>query len=177
MCRCEQKLEDFGRFLVNGEIEDEMCEDVLRWIYEENFRKDHKNLTLIINSQGGLVSAGFAIIDAITASEIPITTVGIGEISSMGLSIFITGKERILSPNTLIMSHQWAGWIEGKEHELKAGIKRDCLIGEMILRHYKKHTGLSIKKIKKHLLPPSDVYLSAKEALELNLCDRISLFK
>jgi ATP-dependent protease ClpP protease subunit len=59
---------------------------------------------------------------------------------------------------------------------LIAGVKRNTLISEMVIRHYKRHTGLSTKKIHKHLLSPSDTYLSAKEAKELGLCDEIKDF-
>jgi len=172
-----KSLEDWGVWQFSGDVDDEQSADVIRWIIEENFESRHEMLTLIINSPGGYVSSGLSVVDAMAGSTIPIRTVGMGIIASMGLLIFIAGKkgDRILTPNTLIMSHQFAGGIDGKEHELIAGIKRDKIIGEMIMRHFKKHTGLTEKMIRKHLLPPSDVYLTAKEALELNLCDQIRL--
>jgi len=169
-------LEDNGITLLTGEIEDENCEDVVRWILEENIESRHEMLTLIINSNGGNLSSGFAVIDAMCGSKIPIRTIGMGELSSMGLTIFITGKERILTPNTLILSHQWEGGTgQCKEHELLAGIKRNQLVSDMIIRHYRKYTGLTEKDIRKYLLCPSDVYLTAKEAKELNLCDEVRL--
>lgn len=170
-------LEDYGMSMFVGEVEEKQCADLIRWILEENLDKRHKSLNLIINSEGGDVQHGFSVIDVIEGSKIPIRTTGIGCLASMGLLMFITGEkgERSLTPNTLIMSHQWEGGLFGKEHELAAGIKRNNLVSEMIVRHYKRHTGLSIKKIEKYLLPPNDVYLTAKEALELNLCDKIKL--
>jgi ATP-dependent Clp protease protease subunit len=171
-------LEDRGIYMFTGDVDDEQCDSIIRWILEENFENRHPMLTLIINSPGGYVSSGFAVVDAIVGSQIPIRTLGLGVIASMGLLMFIAGHkgERILTPNTLIMSHQWLGGTEGKEHELIAGIKRDSLISDMITRHYKKHTGLPINKVRKYLLPPSDVYLTAVEAKELGLCDQIRLF-
>jgi ATP-dependent Clp protease, protease subunit len=170
-------LEEKGIWFFNGEVNDDSCYDVVRWILEENLDAKHGMLSLIINSPGGDVSAGFAIVDAMCGSKIPIRTIGMGCLASMGLLMFITGKkgERVLTPNTLIMSHQWSDCFEGKEHELIAGIKRNDLITEMVIKHYRKHTGLSTKRIRKFLLPPSDVYLSAKEACELGLCDQIRL--
>ena len=176
-------LEDHGIFMFTGGEDDEerfpeVCSDTVRWIIEENFENDHDFLTLIVNSPGGYISSGFSVIDAMIGSKIPIRTLGLGQIASMGLLIFITGKkgDRILTPNTLIMSHQWSGGDYGKEHELVAGIKRNNLISDMIIRHYKKHTGLSEKKIRKYLLTPSDIFLSANEAKSLGLCDQIRLF-
>lgn len=170
-------LEDRGIFLFTGEVSDEKCEDAIRWILEHNFEGKNESLTMLVNSQGGYVTSGFAVVDTMAGSKLPISTVGLGVIASMGLLIFIAGEKgkRILTPNTLIMSHQFSGFFEGKEHELVAGIRQNNLISEMITRHLKKHTGLSVNKIKKYLLPPSDVYLSAKEAKALNLCDEIRL--
>lgn len=170
-------LDDNGVYLFTGEVNDESYSDTIRWILEQNFEAKHELLTLIINSPGGSVVDGMGVIDCLVGSSIPVRTLGLGMIASMGLLMFITGKkgERILTPNTLILSHQWSGWSHGKEHDLLAGIKHNTLISDMIMRHYKKCTGLSEKKIKKYLLPPSDVWLSAKEALQLNLCDQIRL--
>ena len=63
---------------------------------------------------------GFALIDIIHGSRLPIWTVGIGMLASMGLMIFMAGEKghRVLTPNTLILSHQWSGVDSGKEHEL-----------------------------------------------------------
>jgi ATP-dependent Clp protease protease subunit len=90
--------------------------------------------------------------------------------------IFLTGKTRILTPNTTIMSHQFSGYNIGKEHELVAHVKLNSITSEMIVRHLKKYTGLSEKKVKSKLLPPSDVWLSAEEAKELGICDVIEKF-
>lgn len=171
-------LEDRGVFLFTGEVDDEQCADTIRWIIEENFEQRHKFLTLIINSPGGYVSSGFSVVDVMMGSKVPIRTIGLGIIASMGLLMFIAGKkgERILTPNTLIMSHQWSGANFGKEHELMAGMKANMLISDMFIRHYRKHTGLTEKKIRKYLLSPSDIYLTANEAKELGICDQIRMF-
>lgn len=170
-------LEQNGIFLFAGEVDDDTTYDLMSWVLAENITRRHEQLTLVINSPGGEVTSGFGVVDCLTGSHVPIRTVGMGSLESMGLLIFIAGQkgQRILTPNTLIMSHQWSGICEGKEHELIAGVKRNNLISEMVIRHYRKHTGLPISKIKKYLLPPSDVYLTAEEALNLNLCDQIRL--
>jgi ATP-dependent protease ClpP protease subunit len=124
------------------------------------------------------VNAGFSLIDVMTGSRAEIRMVGLGILASMGLLIFIAGRKgkRSLTPNTMVMSHQWSGLRWGKEHELLASQRGDDILTGMIFRHYKRHTGLSDKEIRKYLLPPSDVWLSAKEAKKLGLCDEVKEF-
>lgn len=173
------EIEDHGIFIIMEEIRNEICEDAIKFIMEENFKTKHEMLTLIVNSCGGSCSAGFALIDVMAGSNIPIRTVGIGELSSMGLSVFIAGKKghRALTPNTAILSHQWMWGQFGKEHELLAGVKGFNLLSEMMINHYHKHTGLSKSDVRKYLMPPHDVHLSAKEAKKLGVCDIIREFK
>ena len=80
---------------------------------------------------------------------------------------------RTLTPNTSILSHQWAWGSAGKEHELFATIKEFKLTTQRTIDHYKKCTGLPEKTIREILLPPQDVWLSAKEALKYKLCDKV----
>jgi ATP-dependent Clp protease protease subunit len=166
-------LEERGVFLFFGEVDDDICSEAIRWIMEQNLSNDHALLTVIICSEGGSVHSGFALIDAMIGSRIPIRTVGLGLIASMGLSIFLSGTkgERILTPNTLVMSHQWSGVNWGKEHELLAHQKSNEIVSGMLMKHYRKRTGLSQTKINKHLFPPSDVYMTATEAKALGICD------
>jgi ATP-dependent Clp protease protease subunit len=170
-------LQDNGIYLFAEDVNEDSCAEAMRFILEKNLDTSGKNkqLTMIINSPGGHVVDGFALIDVMAGSRIPIHTVGLGLIASMGLLLFIAGKKgkRVLTPNTLIMSHQWSSFFYGKEHELIAVQKEQKLLSDMIMRHYKKHTGLSEKKIREVLLPANDVWLTAKEAKELGICDEV----
>jgi len=80
---------------------------------------------------------------------------------------------RTLTPNTSILSHQYSGGSRGKEHELFSVTKEFNLTSRRLLDHYTKCTGLSEKKVRKKLLPESDVWLDAEEALALGICDKI----
>ncbi len=168
-------LYDSGVFTFFGEIENDNCKDAVDWILEQNLKARNETLTLIICTEGGSVNHGFALIDVMKGSKIPIRTVGTGLIASMGLLVFLSGKkgERILTPNTVILSHQFSSFADGKEHELLACQKSNKIISDMIYRHYRKQTGLTEKQIKSWLLPPSDVWLSAQEALDMGLCDSV----
>ena len=132
-------------------------------------------MTLGICSPGCDLYACFALIDVMKGSSIPIKTIGMGMIASCGLLMFISGEKgrRVLTPNTSILSHQYSWGSYGKEHELFSAVKEYDLTTERMINHYKKCTGLNETAIRKYLLPPHDVWLGAKEAKKLGLCDKI----
>ena len=160
-----------------SDVTQESMKPLIDWIIAENFNRHQKKreLTLGICSPGGDLNACFALVDVMKGSKIPIRTIGMGMIASCGLLMFISGEKgrRILTPNTSILSHQYSWGTYGKEHELFAQVKEYDLTTERIVNHNKKCTGLSEKDIRKYLLPPHDVWLSAKEAKKLGLCDKI----
>ena len=166
-----------GHHVFMSDVTQESMKPLIDWIIAENFnQKDKKReLTLGICSPGGDLNACFALVDVMKGSKIPIRTIGMGMIASCGLLMFISVEKgkRILTPNTSILSHQYSWGTYGKEHELFAQVKEYDLTTERIVNHYKKCTGLSEKDIRKYLLPPHDVWLSAKEAKKLGLCDKI----
>ena len=167
-----------GHHVFMGDVTQETMKPLIDWIISENFNKEKKKkeLTLGICSPGGDLNACFALVDVMKGSKIPIRTIGMGMIASCGLIMFISGTKgkRILTPNTSILSHQYSWGTYGKEHELFAVVKEYDLTTQRMIAHYKKCTGLSEKDIRKYLLPPHDVWLSAKEAKKLGLCDKIT---
>ena len=166
-----------GIVIFMGDVTVESMSPLIDWILAENYKKEkrQKELTLGICSRGGDLNACFALVDIMKGSKIPIKTVGLGMIASCGLLMFITGTKgrRILTPNTSILSHQYSWGSVGKEHELFARVKELELTTERMINHYKKCTGLKETDIRKYLLPPHDVWLSAKEAKKLGLCDKV----
>lgn len=173
-----QALADAGMYVFMGEVDAESIKPVIEWILYENYvtKKKRKELLLMVCSEGGIVEHAFALIDVMRSSPVPIKTVGLGQIASAGLLIFLAGApgRRILTPNTSILSHQFSWGSDGKAHELFATIKEFELCHLRMLEHYKLCTGLDESQIKTVLLPPHDVYLNAEEALALNICDEIS---
>jgi len=171
---------DRGIYLFADDFDSESTSKAITFILNKNIlpKKDRpENLTLIINSPGGDLNSAFALIDIMRGSRIPIHTLGIGQISSCGLLTFMTGEKghRTITPNTSILSHQYSWGSYGKEHELIARIKEFDLTGERMLNHYKKCTGLGEKVIKEILMPPQDVWLSAKEAVKYSIADQVKL--
>jgi ATP-dependent Clp protease protease subunit len=162
--------------LLMEEITLASAKTAVEWIFEANFADERPELlNLIITSPGGDLNAAFALIDVMRGSAIPIRTIGLGQIASAGLMIFIAGDKdnRILTPNTSILSHQYSWGAFGKEHELFATVKEFDLTTKKMIAHYKKCTGLSDAKIREVLLPPQDIWLSPVEAKKLGLCDHV----
>lgn len=171
-------LADVGIHILMGEIIDSSCKDAISFILEKNIdttKTRPKEIRLIINSQGGSVTAAFSLIDVMFGSTIPIVTTGIGQIASCGLLIFMTGNKRVLTPNTSILSHQYAWGSSGKQHDLIAVRKEQDLIAERIFNHYKICTKMSDKILQK-VLGPSDTWLTAEEAKKYGFCDEIQQF-
>lgn len=166
-----------GHHVFMGDVTQETMKPLIDWIISENYNKGKKKkeLTLGICSPGGDLNACFALVDIMKGSKIPIRTIGMGMIASCGLLMFISGEKgrRVLTPNTSILSHQFSWGSFGKEHELFAAVKEFDLTTQRMIDHYKKCTGLTEKDIREYLLPPQDVWLSAKEAKKLGLCDSI----
>ena len=163
-------------FLLMEEISLVTVKQCVEWIFEANFSEERPELlNLIVTSPGGDLNAAFALIDTMRGSAIPIRTIGLGQIASAGLMIFIAGDKgkRILTPNTSILSHQYSWGAFGKEHELFATVKEFDLTTKKMIQHYKKCTGLSEAKIREILLPPQDMWLSPQEAKKLGLCDEV----
>lgn len=163
-------------YLMLDEVSLQTVKPVVEWIFEANFAEQRPDmLNLIICSPGGDLHAAFALIDTMRGSAIPIRTIGLGQIASAGLMIFIAGTkgQRILTPNTSILSHQYSWGAFGKEHELFATVKEFDLTTKKMIAHYKKCTGLSEAKIREILLPPQDIWLSSVEAKKLGICDDV----
>lgn len=163
-------------FLFMDEVTLQTTKPMVEWIFDANFSEERPDmLNLIICSPGGDLNAAFALIDTMRGSAIPIRTIGLGQIASAGLMIFIAGDagNRILTPNTSILSHQYSWGAFGKEHELFATVKEFDLTTKKMVQHYKKCTGLNEKKIREILLPPQDIWLSPSEAKELGICDHV----
>ena len=172
----EVSLDSSGMHLLMGGISSDTCKPAIEWILKNELTDDPwAELKLFINSPGGSLSDAFALIDVMRGATAKISTVGIGEISSAGLLIFMSGTKgrRLLTPNTAILSHQYSWGSYGKEHELFAAQKAFDVTSTMMINHYKKCTGLTEKKVREFLLPPEDRWLTAKEALNLGICDTV----
>ena len=174
-----KSIEDHNYYIFHQEFENESCTSAMKFILERNLaRTPPKFMKMIVNSPGGHLSSAFSLIDVMKGSKVPIYTYGLGQIASCGLLTFIAGKKgfRFITENTSILSHQYSWFAFGKEHELMASQKEMDNTSRRIIDHYIKCTGLSEKDVKKYLLPPEDVWLTAKEAVKYGIADEIIEF-
>lgn len=175
----DNSTDDLGVYFLWEDIELESCKKCAQWIIKENSitgSDKNKVLTIIINSNGGSVHAGLALINIMEGSAIPINTVILGLSASMGLMISMAGKHRIISPSAQILSHAYSDGDAGSYHALVASRKYQDELYNITLEHYKKYTKLNENQIKKTLLNASDNWLTPQQALELNLVDEIKEF-
>ncbi len=92
-----------------GEINDSMAENVIMSLQHLSITDPLAGITIMINSEGGTVSAMFAIYDAMRACINEITTIGIGEVCSAAGLLLVAGDKRLASRNCLFMAHQMIG--------------------------------------------------------------------
>ena len=182
-----RKLEDFNAderiqvkllqnhiYFLKGEINSETVGDCIKWITYENLdNKADKILTLYVNSTGGDLYEAFALIDIMKTSNHPIRVIGIGAVMSAAFLIFASGTkgERYAATNTSFMCHQFSETMESKYHDLKATMKENDLCNAKMVKILQDATDLTATKIKNKLLTASDVYLTAKEVIELGVAD------
>lgn len=161
---------------------DEVCNEntmpIISSILELNSLPEHaqpESIQLIINTPGGSAAAMFQLIDTMKLSQIPIHTVGMGEVKSAGVFVLMAGKKgtRCATNNTILMSHQFASGYGGKQHELEAAAVEVGLITELTLRHYIEYTGKTESFVKKYLLPPSDISFTAAKAVKFGIIDAV----
>lgn len=172
----EDEFESPGISMLFGEITTERAAEIIAWILTEALNPcPPPALTLLINSVGGDITAAFAIIEVMQGSRIPIHTVGLGEISSAGLLIFMSGTpgHRIITPTCSVLSHTFSTGMMGNFHELVNVQKEFSFVNKRIVNQYMRCTGLDEATVKEKLIPAYDVFLSPSEAVELHLADDI----
>lgn len=168
-------IHNSGSYYLTGDIDEHSITPVIKWILAENMLQRHKQLNLFINSLGGDLYQAFGLIDVMKSSRIPVCTSGIGSLMSAAFLIFISGNkgQRVITKNTSVMSHQFSTYYEGKEHDVKASEKETRYIKQRMLDVIKESCTMDERMIKRKLLPPSDVWLSAEECVELGVADKI----
>ena len=173
--RVEAKLLQSHIHFLTGDIEEDNVRKAIQWIAYENLSNEAKTLTLYINSQGGDLYQAFALIDIMRVSKHPISTVGLGSVMSAAFLIFVSGTlgKRVIAPNTGIMCHQYSDTTEGKHHDLKATMLEGENCNSRMLDIIEQACALDAKTIKRKLLNPTDVYLTAQELIDLGLADNL----
>lgn len=158
--------------ILSGEIDDMNANTVIaELLYLDSI--SHDDISLYINSPGGSVDSGFAIYDTMNFIKSDVSTICVGQASSMGAFILSSGTKgkRYSLPNGDIMIHQPLGGIEGQATEIKIVADRILKLRKRINNILSKNTNQSISKIEKDT--ERDYFLSAKEALDYGIIDKI----
>ncbi len=169
-------LEDRIIFLT-GEINDAVANTVVaQLIYLEN-KDPGKEISLYINSPGGSVTAGMAIYDTMNFISCDVCTICIGMAASMGAFLLSSGTKgkRYSLPNSEIMIHQPLGGAQGQASDIKIQADHILKIKQKINEILAENTGKDIGEIERDT--DRDNYLSAQEALDYGLIDRIIVKK
>lgn len=167
-------LDSLGVHLLFGEVDNWTIKEAVTFVLKANLLlKD--DITIMLNTVGGDVAEGFGLIDVMEASRLPIRTVGMGNIISMGMLIICAGApgKRIMLKNTTAMAHQFAAYVDGKFHELVAQHRSNIYTKEQFVAHFLKHTKMSVKQINDIIFSPSDRYLSPSECKKYGLIDKV----
>ena len=158
--------------MLTGEINDNVSNIIVsQLLYLDSL--SHDDISLYINSPGGSVSAGMAIYDTMNFIKSNVSTICLGMAASMGAFILSSGSKgkRFCLPNSEVMIHQPLGGATGQATEIKIAAEHILKIKEKLNLILAKNTNKDIKDIEKDT--ERDNYLSATEALEYGLIDKI----
>ncbi len=159
--------------LLEGEINSEIAASIIAQLrYLESENKD-KPITLLIQSPGGEVNAGWAIIDVMRNLKCPVHTVAMGMTASMAVTIFINGKkgERMVYEHTELLVHQPSGGCKGQISDMEIDVKHGIKIKERLAKEYSELTGIELNKMVEMM--DRDTILDSKEAKKLGFADKI----
>lgn len=132
-----------------------------------------KEISLYINSPGGIVSSGMAIYDTMQYIKSPVTTICVGQAASMAAVLLAAGSKgkRYALPNSRILIHQPMGGVQGQATDIDIHAKEILKLRERLNKILAKHTGQSLKKIEKDT--DRDFYMAPDEAKEYGIIDEI----
>ena len=142
----------------------------LLYLESENPKKD---ISFYINSPGGLVTSGLGIYDTMQYIKPPVSTLCIGQASSMGSFLLAAGEKgkRFSLPNSRIMVHQPSAGYQGQATDIEIHAKEILSLKERLNKIYSKHTKKSEQEIKKAL--ERDNFMTALEAKSFGLIDEV----
>jgi ATP-dependent Clp protease protease subunit len=159
--------------MLSGEIDDATANTVVAQLIYLEGKDPDKDIRIYINSPGGSVTAGLAIYDTMNYVKCDVSTICIGMAASMGAFLLSSGKKgkRYALPNSEIMIHQPLGGAHGQASDIKIQADHILKIKEKLNKILSENTGKPVEQVEKDT--DRDNYLSAEEALEYGLVDKI----
>ena len=158
---------------VSGEIEDEMANAIVAQLLFLQAEDAKKEISMYINSPGGSVTAGLAILDTMRMVKCPVATYCVGQAASMGailLSAAEKGKRHAL-PNARIMIHQPWGGAQGKASDIEITAKEILRLKEILNSILADASGKTLEEVTKDT--DRDHFMSAEEAKKWGIVDKV----
>ncbi len=177
--RGERSYDIFSRLLKEriifmvGQVEDHMANLIVAQLLFLEAENSEKDISLYINSPGGVVTAGMSIYDTMQFIKPDVSTICMGQAASMGSLILTAGAKgkRFSLPSSRIMIHQLSGGYQGQASDIDIHAKEALKLKDRLNRVMAKHTGKTPEEIEKDT--DRDNFFSAQEAKEYGLIDEV----
>jgi ATP-dependent Clp protease, protease subunit len=154
-------------------IEDHIANLVIAQLLFLESEDPEKDISLYINSPGGVVTSGLAIYDTIQYLKAPVSTICIGQAASMGAVLLAAGAtgKRYALPNSRIMIHQGSGGFRGNTPDVEIQVKEMLHLTDRLMHILASHTGQEYEKVRRD--SERDYFLSAEEARAYGVIDEV----
>jgi len=177
--RGERAFDIYSRLLkerivfLTGEVNDEVASLICAQLLFLEAENPEKEISFYINSPGGVVTAGLAILDTMNYIKCPVSTVCMGQACSMGSLLLTCGEKgrRFALPNARVMIHQPSGGFQGQATDIEIHAKEILAIKKRLNQIYVEQTGQSLKTIEAAM--ERDNFMTAEEALKFGLIDAV----
>ena len=177
--RGERAFDIYSRLLkeriifLTGPIDDYISNLVVAQLLFLESENPEKDISIYINSPGGVITSGLAIYDTMQFIAPEVSTLCIGQAASMGSLLLAGGAEgkRFALTNSRIMIHQPLGGFQGQASDFEIHAKEMLTVKHKVNEILAKHTGKSLKKVEQDT--DRDNFLNAKEAVSYGIIDEI----
>ncbi len=177
--RGERAFDIYSRLLkeriifLGGAVNDEVANLIIAQLLFLEAEDPNRDITLYINSPGGVVTAGLAIYDTMQYIKADVSTLCLGQAASMGALLLAAGApgKRYVLPNSRILIHQPMGGFQGQATDIDIHAKEILKLRQRLNEILARHTGQPLKKIQADT--ERDYFMGSKEALEYGLVDEI----
>lgn len=158
---------------LGGPIYDEVANNIIAQLLFLESVDAKKDISLYINSPGGVVSAGLAIYDTMQYIKSDVATICVGQAASAGALLLASGAKgkRMALPNAEVMIHQVAGGASGQAADISIIAKQILKTKDCLNRLFANHTGQPLEKVEKD--SDRDYYMSADEAKKYGIIDKV----
>lgn len=158
---------------LGGEITDEVASIVVAQLLFLQSEDPKKDISLYINSPGGYIHSGLAIVDTMNNIKPDVSTICVGMAASMGAVVLSSGAKgkRFALPNAEIMIHQPLGGAQGQASDIEINARHILRSRETLNKMLAKNTGQSLEKIAKDV--DRNFYMTSDEAKKYGIVDKI----